>query len=298
MNNTRIAHFHLPGLYEFYEFYKVVLPVFYEHRDWFFDNVEISSIYGAPLGSLWSGGRVGFGDNNTKAVLSLMDKYSISARLTFSNSLLAPEHLKDRICSDTCKAFAHTSVQSGVIVHSDLLLDYLKESYPNFYFVSSTTKVITDFNEFIEELDRPEFNYVVPDFRFNPRLDELKSLSLGQKDKVEFLCNECCSFTCSDRKTCYEIVSRKVLGEDVEHICKNDDGRGYTFSKAMTNHGFISNDAVFNTYLPMGFSNFKIEGRSLGSAIILEFLLYYLAKPQYHINIREAIYLDATLDLF
>ena len=48
----------------------------------------------------------------------------------------------------------------------------------------------------------------------------------------------------------------------------------------------------------MGFSHFKIEGRSLGSALILEFLLYYLTKPDFQINVREEIYLDNMLDLF
>ena len=48
----------------------------------------------------------------------------------------------------------------------------------------------------------------------------------------------------------------------------------------------------------MGFTNFKIEGRGLGSAVVLEFLLHYLTKPAYHLAVREAVYLDAELDLF
>ena len=66
----------------------------------------------------------------------------------------------------------------------------------------------------------------------------------------------------------------------------------------MNNPGFIGIDDIQNTYLPMGFSNFKIEGRSLGSAIILEFLLYYMTKPSYQLKVREEIYLDSSLDLF
>lgn len=66
----------------------------------------------------------------------------------------------------------------------------------------------------------------------------------------------------------------------------------------MKNPGFISTDDMINTYLPLGFSNFKIEGRGLGSAVNLEFLLYYLTKPEYHLNVREEIYLDSMLDLF
>ena len=41
-----------------------------------------------------------------------------------------------------------------------------------------------------------------------------------------------------------------------------------------------------------------IEGRGLGSALILEFLLYYLTKPEYQLPVREAVYLDNMLDLF
>ena len=48
----------------------------------------------------------------------------------------------------------------------------------------------------------------------------------------------------------------------------------------------------------MGFPNFKIEGRGLGSALILEFLLYYMTKPEYRLRVREEIYLDNMLDLF
>ena len=66
----------------------------------------------------------------------------------------------------------------------------------------------------------------------------------------------------------------------------------------MKNKGFIGLDDIKYTYLSMGFSNFKIEGRSLGSALVLEFLLYYMTKPEYQLNVREAIYLDHSLDLF
>ena len=72
----------------------------------------------------------------------------------------------------------------------------------------------------------------------------------------------------------------------------------YRFSKAMKNPGFIGVTDIQEKYLPMGFTNFKIEGRGLGSALILEFLLYYLTKPEYQLVVREKIYLDNMLDLF
>ena len=95
-------------------------------------------------------------------------------------------------------------------------------------------------------------------------------------------------------------VCRKNLGEDgPEHHCTAPDAAGgYRFSKAMRNPGFIGVGDIRDIYLPMGFSQFKIEGRGLGSALILEFLLYYMTKPEYHLPVREAIYLDNMLDLF
>ena len=293
--------YHLPGLFEFYDLYKAFLPLYRKHREYFYDWCEIGSIYGAPKDCLWGGGRVGFGDAEPESVAVLTKEYGISARLTFSNSLLREEHLADKKCNALCKLFGNGSDgQNGIIVHSDLLLDYIKTKYPGYYFVSSTTKVITDFEQFRAELERNEFSYVVPDFRLNKQFDKLNALTDAQKQKVEFLCNECCWFGCYDRKACYENVSQKNLGEDcADHVCVSPTAKkGYRFSDAMKNPGFIGIDDIQNVYAPAGFRHFKIEGRSLGSAIILEFLLYYMTKPEHQLKVREEIYLDSSLDLF
>ncbi|MCR5737233.1 MAG: hypothetical protein K6G64_06260 [Eubacterium sp.] len=292
-------YYHLPGLFEFYELYRMFLSLFREHREYFYEWCEIGSIYGAPQECLWGGGRVGFGEGSPEKVLELINTYDISARLTFSNSLLEEKHLSDRFCNRLCELFENGG-NNGIIIHSDLLLEYLQKNYPEFYFVSSTTKVLTDFREFERELNRDEFRYVVPDFRLNKELEQLDRLTEAQKAKVEFLCNECCWFECHVRKDCYENVSRKNLDMDCDdHVCVSPTAqRGYRFSDAMNNPGFIGIDDIQKVYAPAGFRNFKIEGRSLGSAMILEFLLYYMTKPEYQLKVREEIYLSSSLDLF
>ena len=150
------AHYHLPGLFEFYDLYKLFLPLFYEHRDYFYDWCGIGSIYGAPADCIWGGGRVGSGEQDPREVLALTQTYGISARLTFSNSLLREEHLADPRCNALCRLFSETG-GNGVILHSDLLLDYLKRTYPKLYFVSSTTKVLTDFDQCRQEAERADF---------------------------------------------------------------------------------------------------------------------------------------------
>ena len=180
------AHFHLPGLFEFYDFYRVFLPLYRKHRDFFYDWCEIDSIYGSAQDCLWGGGRTSDGRADAKKVLSLVDEFGISPRLTFSNSLIREEHFCDKKCNSLCEIFKNAKAGAG----------------------------------------------------------------------------------------------------------------GYRFSKAMKNPGFISVRDIQEKYLPLGFSNFKIEGRGLGSAMLLEFLLYYMTKPEHQLEVREEIYLDSMLDLF
>lgn len=226
-NNQKanIAYYHLPGLFEFYELYRVFLPLFREHREYFYDWCEIGSVYGAPAECIWGGGRVECGGQDPAEVLALMEEHEISARLTFSNSLLREEHLGDRKCNELCALFEKSGKnQNGVIVASELLLEYLKVNAPGLYFVSSTTKVLTEFSQLMEEIRREDFRYVVPDFRLNKVFDKWKALPPAQIEKVEFLCNECCWFGCRERKRCYEAVSRKNLGEDgPEYHCAAPD---------------------------------------------------------------------------
>ena len=43
---TNKAYYHLPGLFEFYDLYAAFLPIFRDHRDYFYDWCEIGSVYG------------------------------------------------------------------------------------------------------------------------------------------------------------------------------------------------------------------------------------------------------------
>ncbi len=160
----------------------VFLPLYREHREYFYDWCSIGSIYGAPAGCIWGGGRISSGGAAAREVLALLWEYGISGRLTFSNSLLRAEHLADPQCNALCDQFAKSgSVPNGVIVHSDLLAGYLRQRWPELYLVSSTTKVLTEFAELRQELEKPQFRYVVPDFRLNPALEQLRTPAAGAK---------------------------------------------------------------------------------------------------------------------
>ena len=298
----KTAFYHLPGLFEFYELYRVFLPLFRQHREYFYDWCEIGSIYGAPGDCLWGGGRVGYGDCAPRDVLRLTREYGVSARLTFSNSLLREEHLSDRKCNELCRLFAEAGgPANGVIVHSDLLLHYLEKRYPGLYFVSSTTKVLTEFQQLRQELEREEFRYVVSDFRLNRAFDRLEALPAPLERQGGISVQRMLLVRLQGQKGAATRPSAgKVWERTGRSIAAPPRTRraGIAFPRRWTNPGFIGVGDISNVYLPMGFSHFKIEGRSLGSALILEFLLYYLTKPEYQLRVREEIYLDNMLDLF
>ena len=177
MSDSKKIFYHLPGLFEFYELYSLFLPLYRNHPEYFYDWCEIGSVYGAPHDCLWGGGRVGYGEADPDKVASLMSEYGISSRLTFSNSLLGEDELSDIKCNRLCSLFEKNGgILNGVIITSDLLLDYIKKNYPEFYLVSSTTKVITDPEGLKKELDREEFSFVVPDFRLNKEFEMLDVL--------------------------------------------------------------------------------------------------------------------------
>ena len=75
-----VAHYHLPGLFEFYELYKIFLPLWRTHREWFYEWCDIGSIYGAPSDCLWGGGRAAYGDADVDDVITLVNEFDISAR--------------------------------------------------------------------------------------------------------------------------------------------------------------------------------------------------------------------------
>ena len=234
---------------------------------------------------------------------SLIGKLQRKGPFTVEDTTMANEFLtKDRMPQNMSYAWIAHEDNAKTCV---LVIYYSTPIYNKQLKIGEVTKredigEMNDFKLFEEELTRKDFRYVIPDFRLNKHLAELKALPKELKQKVEFLCNECCYYDCYDRKNCYENVSRKCLGEDcADHVCVSPDAqRGYRFSDAMKNPGFIGIEDIRNLYMPEGFRHFKIEGRSLGSAVVFEFLLYYMTKPEYHLKLREEIYLDSTLDLF
>lgn len=292
-----VAYFHLPGLFEHYDFYKNFLFVFFNYREFFYDWAAIGSIYGCPAYTVWNSGRVrNTGTRDTvKIAHKLTQEYGVSARFTFTNSLLEEKHLHDTFCNYLLETF--DDEKNGVILQSDILQKYIAEKFPKYHFISSITKCLNKKESLLAELADRRFRFVVTDYNFNNDFESLDLIPQGQRNKVELLVDETCAPNCPVRRLDYESVSKTSL------YCKQDEEKEWkcpdagirpnkkNFSTVKKTKLFIGLEAIQSEYIPKGFCNFKIEGRDYGELRLLEEILYYMVKPEFQLDVREMMYL-------
>ena len=266
-----------------------------KHRpDLFREGVEIASFYGVFPPSIWNGGRTqgGMVDKNfIRAVIKAVNDRGIPLRFTFTNPVLEKKHLSDPFCN-MVMAMANNGLNEAIVV-SPLLEDYIRNNYPKYKLTSSTCKRITDPKALEEELGR-DYHIVVVDYDFNNNWEVLEKLP--RKKDCELLVNACCEPNCPRRSAHYRCIGVQQIAYN-EHIKKYKNlpfdaakydpenfrncpysQRGIFDIRGLRTH--ITPDDIWNKYVPMGFEQFKIEGRTASPLNVLETYMYYMAKPE------------------
>ena len=297
--------FHLPDFAVNYKFNRTFVAMLQNCPEFFHDGLEIASFYGTFPQSLWNGGRAmtGICDKNyVKMVVRDFDRLRIPLRFTFTNPLITEEHLDDEFCNFVLRT-ADNGI-NGVIVVSPVLEEYIRTKYPNYKITSSTCKRITDIDKLNEETDKP-YDIVVIDYDFNNRFDMLEKVQ--NKKKCEILVNACCMPKCPNRVDHYREIGAMQLAF-CEHIKKNK-GKPFTaeayglserntdcpcmeydITDAKKHATHITPRAIFEKYIPMGFEQFKIEGRTMSIFDLTEYYVYYMVKPEMQERARIALY--------
>lgn len=280
--------FHLPGLFEYFNVYEQILQNYRKNPGCFKDNVKIGSIYGCPP-AIWNGGRLMTGAPHSKSSLitirDTLKKYNIPARFTFTNCLLEEKHLYDTYCNLLLEIFNTGS--NEIICNQDILEQYIRKNYKdNYKFISSTTKRLSNKESQQQELKK-DYYLIVLDYDHNKDFEFLNSIE--NKDKCELLCNAVCQAKCPRRQYHYEVISRCQLDFDEKKL--QNFGCQYTrednLEGARKNFNFISPEDINDIYIPMGFKNFKLEGRTMHPLDFIEVLLYYLIKEEYQPFVRR-----------
>ncbi|MBR6419266.1 MAG: hypothetical protein IKS42_02925 [Oscillospiraceae bacterium] len=292
------AHFHIPGIVQTFHVNQLLIMMMEKHPEAFRPETDIGSIYGEFPSSMWNGGRVvggGIGEEDMRYIIGEINGKGISLRYTFTNPLIGKAHLDDAHCNRCLKLADRADRLNAVILVSPELEKYIRRKYPNYRIVSSTCKQIRDFDKLCEELEK-DYACVVLDYNFNNQFELLEKLP--HKERIEILCNPLCPPACPRRGKHYNYLGRLQIAFS-EHLKKNGTSRGFRFSEDfecphteksiydITQHAtHVSPEDIYEKYIPMGFQNFKIEGRSTNLLNVIETYMYYLVKPEHRDEIR------------
>lgn len=270
---------HLPGFCYFRFLNQITINMMKDYPECFRDGYKIGSVYGTFPGAIWNGGRAVFGrssDEDIKKLLAVYNNAGVPVRFTWTNSLVTSEHVDDAYCNRIMELADNGMNQ--VLVNRPVLEDYLREKYPNFKYISSTTKRIRDLESFKTELDKDYF-MVVLDYDLNHDEAVLKAIE-PTANRVEILVDEICYPNCPKRTAHYADESKMQLENITGQVfdCPNKNTMR-TFSECKNRPAFISNEEI-GTYIDRGFINFKLVGRGLPMSMVEESYLYYLVKDE------------------
>lgn len=283
-----MINFYLPNFYEWN--FRVLNTYFIEnireHPEWFYDNIQIGAVYGTFPGVIWNGGRAMVGSVSVDEICEIITHYwnlQTPIRFTYTNTLIQEEHL-DNIYANIVTGLADNGLNE-ILVNSSLLETYLRNNYPNYKFLSSTTKCLLNNDDIIQEAKK--YYLTVLDYRKNQDMDFLESLP--DKTNFEILINAYCDPNCLFRKQHYDRLSQLQLNNSMEEGDIFCNGLCHSFFDALNLSSVIKVDDLYTTYTNLGFIHFKIEGRTINIIDVLESYLYYMVKPQHKDMIRYEV---------
>lgn len=282
----RTVNFIIPGLYEHYKLNILFCTMLKAHPEYFYDNVNVSAIFGNFQFSTWDGGRtfIDYYYANKELVERLVYIYNqelnIPMRLVFTSHTITERDLYDRY-NNMILTLCHNEMNE-IVVASPLLEDYIRTNYPKYSFISSTTKCLNK-DELLKEIDSNKYKMVCLNYNLNKHKGLLEEVTKEQKEKMEFLINAICPSGCPNRKNHYYLNSLFSQSYGKMYSMKSCDIKGTSLNyQDRTRHiNNLQPDDVFE-YFNNGFNNFKIEGRTFTDIEMILHLVKYMVKPEYH----------------
>ncbi len=290
-------YFHIPDFAHHLKLNLLLINSIHDAPELFHDGLKIASVFGTFPGMVWNGGRFlgGTVDSNyVKKMLEIFNSRNIPLRYTFTNPLIKKEHLSDIFCNQVMR-LSDKSINE-VIVMSPVVEEYIRENYPNYPITSSTCKQIRNMDDVNEELKK-DYKYVVLDYNFNNKFDLLEQIPEEDRSRCEILVNACCIPNCPRRGEHYRTIGQDQINDwehkknhfntkpyvPIDFRCESTGNTIYDITEFSTH---VSPQDIFEKYLPMGFNNFKIEGRTVNDTNLLETYIYYMVKPEHKDKVR------------
>lgn len=281
-----MVNFIIPGFYENYNLNVMTLDLLQKQKNWFYDGVNISCIYGTFPFWIWDGGRIfntyshADQDQINKIIHTFNDDYKVPLRLICTNPIVQEENYYNRfanLCLELCN-----NGMNEITVNNTGLEEYIRTNYDTFKYVSSTTKCISNSELFFEEIKNDKYFMICLDYNLNHNWKILDNLPEEYKKKCEFLCNAICPPACPNRKDHYNLNGYFSLSYGKVYSTPGCGISNSTISVSTRNFkNNITNEELYNVYVPKGFEYFKIEGRTLPLYEVAMNYAYYMIKPEY-----------------
>lgn len=271
----------LSGLYLFFQDLYQVLP------EWFLPNRMIESVYGLPGQLIWGGGRHIQPMNHHEAQLRVNDLRSKNLKIKHvcTNKLLSSYHFLDSACNQWLKNNEYLG--DAVIVYDYKLGEYIKEHYPKYDIIISTTRGRMTPKEH-SQLHSLGYGSVL--YYSDIYNDDIIS-KIECPEKIEIIAGEECEPNCPYRNLHYDIESRIALGidtpEDNKWVCPQDRRNNFWADIASPRESTLTNERIDELYYNYGINHIKLSGRDQPKWAVFETLLYYLIKPEYQNIVRS-----------
>ena len=250
----------------------------------FRDGVRFDSVYDCFPQCKANGGRQYLGQqypsNWMHVTLAALNNAGVKARLTFTNMFIDAHVLRDDAYIQKILDVA-SRYDVEIIVYSDDVADYLRQNYP-FKLVLSTSREITDIETLNNALER--FDYVVLNYNLNKDYDFISRIA--HPERLEVMVNELCAPGCPVRQKHYEHESRDQLngeGTLFREECRRPKA---DLTDLFSGPVVLANEEVVRLRADYGIRYFKIVGRNRKREKLIDVLLYYLVKPEYHEDVR------------
>lgn len=284
----KTIYWHLPGFCVNFYLNQVIINLMKTKPEKFRDGYKIGSVYGTFPGAIWNGGRAVFGLSakaDMKSIIDTYNRFGVPVRFTWTNSLIEEKHLNDTYCN-LIMSLADNG-KNQVLVNRPVLEAYLRKNYPDFEYISSTTKRITDVEKLKEELSK-DYALVVLDYDLNKDEEVLKAFE-PYADRIEILVDEVCYPNCPKRVDHYkdESLHQLEFERGTVYPCPNRKTKP-SFAECMKRPSFIGKDTI-SSYIDRGYVNFKLVGRGLPEEMVIDSYIYFLVKDEYSAEIRREL---------
>ncbi len=137
-----MINYAIPGVYSHFELNVNLIHLIKDHPEFFYDNIGIDAVFGIFPFCIMDGGRI-FNEyvhltkEEVEYIVKTYNDLGIPVRLVYTNTQLDPSLYNDRWSNIVLKIVENDINQ--IVVSDDNFQKYVRENYPKFSFISSTT---------------------------------------------------------------------------------------------------------------------------------------------------------------